>query len=757
MMLAQPGVAKPTTGTYYWVSSALTYFSCLPTIQNGPGEGFQAITADGTKYTFDFMGHYVEPMIIAALPGYPDIARSRRVLYATKVEDRFGNWVTYTFGNTTSDQPARLTAINANDGRQITLQYDGYGHVSSLSDGSHTWTYEYTYPTGTQQSLSTVILPDASQWTIDFAALFRAAIRYYKGPPGEPYRDCSNPGSPVDSTPVIGTITHPSGATGQFTVAITRFGRTNVPMLCSGITMPTNDPNDDVSYYPMTWDAFALTSKHISGPGLATADWVYSYASTGSFASGTPVCSNGICPPTCSTDSCAGNTVVAVAGPNNTLVRYTFGNSYRYNEGKLLKVETGTPTNILRTTATTYELAQSGQPFPTPIGISPQPRSDGFTSEYLRPQETNVITQDGATFSSIVNTFDAYARPLSVTKSSSLGSSRTEVTAYSDNLSKWVLGQVSSVTKTSPSPNVVMSQTDYDANALPWKIYSFGLLQNTLTYTTTVGTQAGTLATVKDGNNTLTTLSNWKRGIPQTIHYPVTPDSPSGAIESAVVDNNGWVASTTDENGAGYTTSYGYDAMGRLASATYPTGDSTIWNTTLRNFVPVTGIEYGIPGGHWKFAVQTGTGLTTTYYDALWRPLLTLTQDTTDATTKSYLVNRYDALGRLVFTSYPVSSVTSVNDALVGTTTVYDPLGRVMQVQQDSEQGVLTTTTEYLPGFQTRVTDPKLHATTTSYQVFDVPSTDAPVGIAAPGSVSTTIVRDVFGKPLTVTRAGPGG
>jgi hypothetical protein len=97
---------------------------------------------------------------------------------------------------------------------------------------------------------------------------------------------------------------------------------------------------------------------------------------------------------------------------------------------------------------------------------------------------------------------------------------------------------------------------------------------------------------------------------------------------------------------------------------------------------------------------------------------------------------------------------------LKGTFTAYDALDRVTEVKQNSEHdatlGLLTTTTKYLTGFQTRVTNPRGFQTTTSYQAFDTPNTDAPVSIASPGSVTTTIARDVFGKPLTLTRTGSG-
>jgi hypothetical protein len=66
-------------------------------------------------------------------------------------------------------------------------------------------------------------------------------------------------------------------------------------------------------------------------------------------------------------------------------------------------------------------------------------------------------------------------------------------------------------------------------------------------------------------------------------------------------------------------------------------------------------------------------------------------------------------------------------------------------------------TTEYLTGFITRVTNPRGFKTSTRYQVYDAPSTDFPIQIDAPQGQQTVIVRDVFGKPLTINRNGPGG
>ena len=50
--------------------------------------------------------------------------------------------------------------------------------------------------------------------------------------------------------------------------------------------------------------------------------------------------------------------------------------------------------------------------------------------------------------------------------------------------------------------------------------------------------------------------------------------------------------------------------------------------------------------------------------------------------------------------------------------------------------------------------NPRNYTTTTAYQVFDQPSESAPTSMAGPETLSVTISRDVFGKPLSITRSG---
>src|SRR5690606_40973661 len=61
--------------------------------------------------------------------------------------------------------------------------------------------------------------------------------------------------------------------------------------------------------------------------------------------------------------------------------------------------------------------------------------------------------------------------------------------------------------------------------------------------------------------------------------------------------------------------------------------------------------------------------------------------------------------------------------------------------------------TEYLAGFQTRVTNARGRATTTSYLAWDTPTTEFPTRVAMPEGAFTHITRDEFGKPTRIRRS----
>lgn len=713
-------------GLYHLTTPARDVLDCIPMQSGLSGEGFRLTTASGVQYYFDVGSTRVASTLTkwwsdAGRDAY--MTRYQYYLLASKITDRFGNWVQFQYNGT--GYPVRIWS---SDGREIDLTYSG-GQLASASSDGRTWQYQYD----AAGNLTGVTLPDGSRWQYTYSGSLTPPMP----PPGESFinKYCAIPPALIDDAYTL-TATGPSGATASFQFQNTRHYRSGVVVNeCINIGKPTSP----IWYLrtPYFFDVMSLTQKTISGPGISTATWSYSYDATPAPLWGTP---DGYNPYPCTT--CRLDKTNSVTEPDGTQRRYQFGVEYALNDGRQLETDTvlGDGSTIIRSEANDYmsESAVSGQPFYPQYGDVLDGVGDPTTAN-IRPVVQSQISQDGATFTTTTNTFDSLARPLEQTESSSLGYSRTDETSYYDNSNKWVLDQVAQ----HAINGITAAATTYDAaTALPLTYSAFGKLQQTLTWNAD-----GTLASIKDGNNRVTTASNWKRGIPQAI------GNADGTSESAVVNDAGWITAVMDENG--FTTSYGYDAMGRLAKITYPSGDDVAWNKTLLSFTPAGTGEYNTPVGAWVQKVQTGNGVTNIYFDALWRPLVTEHYDSANkAATLSQTVTHYDAMGREIFRSYPANNISDYTTANIGTHTSYDALNRVTQVLQDSELGGLPTTTEYQTGFETKVTDPRGYSTTTSYQAFGEPDTSQPVSIAMPEGVTVTILRDAFGKPLTVKRSG---
>ena len=724
-------------GPHPVVTRDLWAFRCLPTLANDPagtmGQGFLAIAPDGTQYRFDQLvtRNYegvsrvedMSPSLAADATASADapppaniatccgLGRKEVWILPTRVTDRFGNYVSYTYS---AAKPANVTSIVSSDGRRLTLTYitdiDGE-RVSSVSDGTRTWTYAY-HGVNEQTDLARVTLPDGSSWNLgDISALLGRWHYLVSG-------DCDTLGT-VAERPMVGAMVHPSGAIGQFTLTAVRHGRSQTYRQCRG--------NSDVATYavnPHKYDTFSLTSKTLSGPGMPATAWSYDYG-----------------PDNGSWEGCTGcmeTVTTSVTDPNGERTEYTFGNHHRRNEGRLLSTNTGG----MRTVSMHYRDASAG-PYPSVPGHSDQTRGDSAVNAQFAPVDQRITRQQGVDFSWQASAFDTRARALTVTRSSSLGYSRTETTAYFDQPATWVLGQVQSVTEGSTGKAMV-STAYHAANATPLSVSRFGQLQQSYTYASD-----GTLQTIKDGNNRTTTYSDYKRGLAQTIRYP------DNTVERAVVSDLGLVSALTNQ--VGTTTSYGYDAMGRLASITHPGADSVAWNATTIAFAPVAGVEYGIGAGHWRQTVTTGNRLDVQYFDALWRPVLSRSYDAAnEAATRKMVTRRFDFRGNSAFESYPQRTIGAVTDAVAGVATTYDALGRATLVSASSELGTLNTVTGYTSGFEKSVRNARNQVTTMRFQAFDEPSDGAISNIGAPEGVTVAIARDVFGKPTSVTRSGAG-
>lgn len=712
----------PTDGVVRkWSTSHRDAIDCIPMKSGLAGEGYRVKTTSGTSYFFDtaFTRYGGTLERSGGLGDRTKVARMRIYLMASRVEDRSGNWVQYQYNG-----DGHPTRIWSSDGREITLTYNA-GMLTSVSAAGRTWSYAYVQVEG-QNRLASVTQPDGSTWTYSYSSALRAWERIFWD--GNSNESCLEQ-PPERNGKLVMTIKHPSGAMGEFQFSNGRQYRSGVHA-SECIRRTSNSQYYYEIAVPFFYDIVSLDSKKVWGPGLPkTLQWTYSFGSGFEPLWGG---AGGAAIYPCTT--CKKEKQVTISNPDGTRTVYRYGSQYALNEGRLLGSSVlDTNGKVVRTNTTLYMTDDEvkAQPFIPLYGMIYS--GDEPSSAQVRPVVAEAIQQDGVTYQTSVLSFDDLARPLRINRLSPLGS-RTDAAQYADDRARWILGAAAKVTN--ENTGLVVEQTAFDGLMRPVEARAYGLLKQVLTYNAD-----GTVASVANGRGNRTLISGWKRGIPQNLQFA------DGATRSAVVSDNGWVTSVTDENGA--TTQYGYDPMGRIASIDWPAADSVAWARTTQNFSAVNGDEFGIAAGHWRQTVATGNARRNVFFDAFWRPLLTEEYDeSARAATQRFQRFAYDESGRQVFESHMGSSAALTT----GTWNGYDALGRITSSSVDGEGGLLTSLTSYLSGGGLKVVDPKGNATVSTFQAFGAPSTDAPISISHPAGAITDIARDIFGKPRSIVR-----
>jgi hypothetical protein len=191
------------------------------------------------------------------------------------------------------------------------------------------------------------------------------------------------------------------------------FGRSYVPKYC-GESPTMSDPDAGYALYPKLWIGYALTTKTVTGPGLATLLWKYSYSPH--FASWAEDC--GTCTTTVWTD---------VENPLHEHTRSYFSNKWDQLENKLVKEEVFSPQGGLPISSVTYTYATASSagsnPYPWPLRLSTFSGYNVNEEANIRwtPVKTRVTSQKGESFTYSVSAYDAWARPKTVVKSSTVG------------------------------------------------------------------------------------------------------------------------------------------------------------------------------------------------------------------------------------------------------------------------------------------------------------------------------------------------
>lgn len=399
----------PTDGkTYRWLTRDFHRLTCLPDMANGyPGEGFLAVSPDGTKYFFNW--GYESPAGTLyrkndqryAQP--EDVSLTKQelihvILLATRVEDRFGNWVSFSY---TSDN--NLNRIESSDGRYIQLAPTSTG----LSVTSSAGTLTYTRQEGAEPGR--VVYPDGSygEWRLPDGGIYYQRPDYFT--PGL-MASCRLVGESYGYSPSI-RIRHPSGASVVYNLEYLVHGRSGMFRSCQQVA--ASNYRLDV---PNFWEQYSLVKKTVSGVGLADKVTQYDYEASASYktSEGDFRKPDGTC------TYCRKTKLVAVTHPDGTISKYKYGVVYEIDEGDLLEQqEFSAEGALLRTTKYTYMDFERmlGQPYAKYLGHSfVEPRT--YKSVRFLPVVKTEVQQDGVSFVSTVNNFDLFARPIDTTKSS---------------------------------------------------------------------------------------------------------------------------------------------------------------------------------------------------------------------------------------------------------------------------------------------------------------------------------------------------
>jgi hypothetical protein len=391
--------------TYRWLTRDFHRLTCLPnTANNYPGEGFLAVSTDGTKYFFNWAYEspagtlhrkndqsYAEPNDVSRIT--QDLIHV--TLLATRMEDRFGNWVSFSY---TSNND--LNRIESNDGRYIQINPTPSG--LSVTSSAGTWTY-------TKQEADQpgrVVYPDGSyaEWRLpDWGIQYQRPDYYTVGL----MTNCRLLGDSYGS-PAI-RLRHPSGASVLYEFNYLIHGRSGMFRNCQQVA--------DYNYrldVPNFWEQYSLVKKTVGGAGLQDRVTQYNYETGNSYRSEVNFRQpDGTC------NYCRATKTVTVTHPDGAMSKYKYGVMYEIDEGDLLEQqEFATDGMLLRTTKYTYMDYDRmlTQPYPKLLGSSfVEPRI--YKPARFLPVVRTEIQQEGESFISTINSFDAFVRPVSVTKS----------------------------------------------------------------------------------------------------------------------------------------------------------------------------------------------------------------------------------------------------------------------------------------------------------------------------------------------------
>ncbi len=590
---------------------------------------------DGTVYTFPQTNAY----------GTADGVTIHQVGTITTPN---GNTISFTYD---SLDPRLLTSVADSTGRTITFTYTTFTGVTSGSDkaltamnvNGRTYTYAYQLIDG-KLFLSAVTPPVGPSWKYTY---HQTAPQTYE----------------------LRTVAYPTGA-------VLSYGYGDVWF--------------DVG--PTAVMFRVVTGRTLSGRGLTTTSWSYSYAANSLANQVTTITQSG-CRMERYTYSSFGS--LSNTGLSNQLWRI----------GTLVKKEILNGATVVQTE--TYAWAPSAS-----ISLDDLPNGNWngtggqlYDGEIFVPLLTSrAVTRGGRTYTTSYGNYDAFGNPQAISETGD--ASRTTALTYFSNTARNIVKDRPASEAVTVGLQTFTTTFGYDPNGNLTTVNRFGVV-------TTFGYTGGNLTSRTNARNVTTTFQ-YSRGVVSAITNPVYSITRS-------INWAGTIASETD--GRLNTTSFSYDALDRLAAISPPLEASTT-------------ISYdNVGASFWK--VTKGVTFTQSTVDGLGR--VTSTSASEGINTRS----TYNVCGQKTYQSYP-HTTTNIGDSFT-----YDVLDRVTKVTHPD----LTPLTYAYAGSDVSITDERGITRSYGYTAFGNPD-EKRLDSVADATGTTAYAYNAVGSLTGITHPG---
>jgi YD repeat-containing protein len=542
--------------------------------------------------------------------------------YVSKIIDRNGNWLSFTYQNFLSGVTGVKT-VSSSDGRSVIFNYAG-SNLTSITDqtGVQTWaSYSYT----------------------DSGVLGHSHLREVMRPHGQKWKFEYNSVSPGQRA--LRQITYPTGGKVDYAYSLVQFA------------MNASIPQSTVVTQKIATRANTVAGQ-ITAPIVDT--WTFTYKPATEALAITPSTTQpgttdiigGPCSALLTEINLPGRDSTVIDGPAGFQFYVHYGyNSISPGFVHLIGSQICSGNNNQLIVPKRQAIQISNQ-----TNIRPGDTLAFDTVTYAVLNAGQYIARTDESFDTKYSDFDDFGNPQTIIETGSgsraiyggrrnTTNSKTTNITYNNIPSKWIIRQKKNEIVSEGAETLTTTRT-FDANGNMLTEVHAGV-PSTYTYHPT-----GDLASKTDARLKTTLFSNYHRGIARTEQQPggaLPPQTPEIITITRLISDSGNIISETDGEGA--TTSFSYDNLNRVTGITHPLGNPVVvlWGENSRT-------------------ATRGKYVAATTFDGFGREIESKHIDTNingQTIKQTYML---DSLGRRVFASYPNSPY--------GTKYTYDMLNR---------------------------------------------------------------------------------